>query len=133
MANVPVLELRSITKRFPGVVANDRVDLALERGEVHALLGENGAGKSTLMNIVYGLYRPDEGEIRIDGKPVSIGSAREAIKHGIGMVHQHFMLIPVMTVAENIVLATEPTHAGVLLDYNAVSYTHLTLPTNREV
>ena len=118
MADVPVLELRSITKRFPGVVANDHVDLALERGEVHALLGENGAGKSTLMNIVYGLYRPDEGEIRIDGKPVSIGSAREAIKHGIGMVHQHFMLIPVMTVAENIVLATEPTHAGVLLDYN---------------
>ncbi|HEY8787342.1 MAG TPA: ABC transporter ATP-binding protein [Candidatus Limnocylindria bacterium] len=118
MADVPVLELRSITKRFPGVVANDQVDLALERGEVHALLGENGAGKSTLMNIVYGLYRPDEGEIRIDGKPVSIGSAREAIKHGIGMVHQHFMLIPVMTVAENIVLATEPTHAGVLLDYD---------------
>jgi len=118
VADVPVLELRSITKRFPGVVANDHVDLALERGEVHALLGENGAGKSTLMNIVYGLYRPDEGEIRIDGKPVSIGSAREAIKHGIGMVHQHFMLIPVMTVAENIVLATEPTHAGVLLDYN---------------
>jgi len=118
VADVPVLELRSITKRFPGVVANDQVDLALERGEVHALLGENGAGKSTLMNIVYGLYRPDEGEIRIDGKPVSIGSAREAIKHGIGMVHQHFMLIPVMTVAENIVLATEPTHAGVLLDYN---------------
>src|SRR5207247_3495644 len=89
----------------------------LERGEVHALLGENGAGKSTLMNIVYGLYRPDEGEIRIDGKPVSIGSAREAIKQGIGMVHQHFMLIPVMTVAENIVLASEPTHAGVLLDH----------------
>jgi simple sugar transport system ATP-binding protein len=118
VADVPVLELRSITKRFPGVVANDQVDLALERGEVHALLGENGAGKSTLMNIVYGLYRPDEGEIRIDGKPVSIGSAREAIKHGIGMVHQHFMLIPVMTVAENIVLATEPTHAGVLLDYD---------------
>ena len=118
MADVPVLELRSITKRFPGVVANDHIDLALERGEVHALLGENGAGKSTLMNVVYGLYRPDEGEIRIDGKPVSIGSAREAIKQGIGMVHQHFMLIPVMTVAENIVLASEPTHAGVLLDYD---------------
>jgi ABC-type uncharacterized transport system ATPase subunit len=119
MADVPVLELRSITKRFPGVVANDHIDLALERGEVHALLGENGAGKSTLMNIVYGLYRPDEGEISIDGEPVSIGSAREAIRHGIGMVHQHFMLIPVMTVAENIVLANEPTHAGVLLDYDA--------------
>jgi len=119
MADVPVLELRSITKRFPGVVANDHIDLALERGEVHALLGENGAGKSTLMNVVYGLYRPDEGEISIDGKPVSIGSPREAIKQGIGMVHQHFMLIPVMTVAENIVLASEPTHAGVLLDYDA--------------
>ena len=118
MADVPVLELRSITKRFPGVVANDHIDLAFERGEVHALLGENGAGKSTLMNVVYGLYRPDEGEILIDGKPASIGSAREAIKHGIGMVHQHFMLIPVMTVAENIVLASEPTHAGVLLDYD---------------
>jgi len=119
MADVPVLELRSITKRFPGVVANDHIDLALERGEVHALLGENGAGKSTLMNVVYGLYRPDEGEISIDGKPVSIGSPREAIKQGIGMVHQHFMLIPVLTVAENIVLASEPTHAGVLLDYDA--------------
>jgi ABC-type uncharacterized transport system ATPase subunit len=118
VADVPVLELRSITKRFPGVVANDHIDLELERGEVHALLGENGAGKSTLMNVVYGLYRPDEGEILIEGKPVSIGSAREAIKHGIGMVHQHFMLIPVMTVAENIVLASEPTHAGVLLDYD---------------
>ena len=118
MSDVPVLELRSITKRFPGVVANDHIDLELERGEVHALLGENGAGKSTLMNVVYGLYRPDEGEILIDGKPASIGSAREAIKHGIGMVHQHFMLIPVMTVAENIVLASEPTHAGVLLDYD---------------
>ena len=118
MADVPVLELRAITKRFPGVVANDHIDLELERGEVHALLGENGAGKSTLMNIVYGLYRPDEGEIRIDGKPVSIGSPREAIKQGIGMVHQHFMLIPVMTVAENIVLASEPTQGGVLLDYD---------------
>jgi general nucleoside transport system ATP-binding protein len=118
MADVPVLELRSITKRFPGVVANDHIDLELERGEVHALLGENGAGKSTLMNVVYGLYRQDEGEILIDGRPVSIGSAREAIKLGIGMVHQHFMLIPVMTVAENIVLASEPTHAGVLLDYD---------------
>jgi general nucleoside transport system ATP-binding protein len=115
---VPILELRGITKRFPGVVANDQVDFDLQRGEVHALLGENGAGKSTLMNVLYGLYHPDEGEILIDGKPVSIGSPRAAIEHGIGMVHQHFMLIPVMTVAENIVLATEPRTAGVFLDYD---------------
>jgi general nucleoside transport system ATP-binding protein len=114
----PILELRGITKRFPGVVANDHVDFDLRRGEVHALLGENGAGKSTLMNVLYGLYHPDEGEILIDGKPVSISSPRAAIEHGIGMVHQHFMLIPVMTVAENIVLATEPRTAGVFLDYD---------------
>src|SRR2546430_6384456 len=119
MSDGPILELRSITKRFPGVVANDAVDFDLLPGEVHALLGENGAGKSTLMNIVYGLYKPDAGEILIRGNPVTLGSAREAIMHGIGMVHQHFMLIPVMTVAENIVLASEPTHGGVLLDYAA--------------
>ena len=113
----PVLELRGITKRFPGIVANDDVSFDLRRGEVHALLGENGAGKSTLMNVLYGLYRPDEGEIRINGKPVEIGSTRAAIENGVGMVHQHFMLIPVMTVAENIVLATEPVRNGVLLDF----------------
>jgi simple sugar transport system ATP-binding protein len=113
----PVLELVGITKQFPGVLANDRVDFDLRRGEVHALLGENGAGKSTLMNIVYGLYHPDDGEIRLDGRPITIGSPRAAIDHGIGMVHQHFMLIPVMTVAENIVLASEPRRTGVLLDY----------------
>jgi len=111
-----VLELRGITKQFPGVLANDRISLDLRRGEVHALLGENGAGKSTLMSILYGLYHPDEGEILIDGEPVRINSPKEAIERGIGMVHQHFMLIPVMTVAENIVLAQEPTRAGVLLD-----------------
>jgi general nucleoside transport system ATP-binding protein len=113
-----VLEMRGITKRFPGVVANDQVDFDLRKGEVHALLGENGAGKSTLMNILYGLYKPDEGEILSRGQKVSFHSAKDAIDRGIGMVHQHFMLIPVMTVAENIVLATEPTTAGVLLDYD---------------
>ena len=113
-----VLEMRGITKRFPGVVANDHVDFDLRKGEVHALLGENGAGKSTLMNILYGLYKPDEGEIRSRGQKVSFHSAKDAIDRGIGMVHQHFMLIPVMTVAENIVLATEPTKGGVLLDYD---------------
>ncbi len=117
--DAPALELRGITKRFPGVVANDGIDFDLRRGEVHALLGENGAGKSTLVNILYGLYRPDEGEIRINGAPLTMGSPKEAIEAGIGMVHQHFMLIPVMTVAENIVLATEPTKSGVLLDFDA--------------
>ncbi|HEY3069139.1 MAG TPA: ABC transporter ATP-binding protein [Gaiellaceae bacterium] len=115
MADAPLLELKGITKRFPGIVANDHVDFELAPGEIHALLGENGAGKSTLMNILYGLYHPDEGEIRLRGKPVRIHSAREAIELGIGMVHQHFMLIPVMTVAENIVLAAEP-HNGPFLD-----------------
>ena len=110
-----VLEMRGIRKEFPGVVANDGVSFDVRRGEVHALLGENGAGKSTLMNILYGLYRPDGGEIRLKGKPVSFSSARDAIQAGIGMVHQHFMLIPVMTVAENIVLGVEP-HRGILLD-----------------
>ena len=115
-ADLPVLELRGITKTFPGVLANDHVDFDLRRGEVHALLGENGAGKSTLMNILYGLYHPDEGEIRINGKAITLGSTKDAIDAGIGMVHQHFMLVPVMTVAENIVLADEPTHGGVFLD-----------------
>jgi general nucleoside transport system ATP-binding protein len=118
-AEQPILELRGITKRFPGVLANDHIDFDLRRGEVHALLGENGAGKSTLMNILYGLYHPDEGEIRVNGEPARIGSPKEAIEHGIGMVHQHFMLIPVMTVAENIVLASEPRRAGVFLDYDS--------------
>jgi simple sugar transport system ATP-binding protein len=111
--------MRGITKRFPGVVADDNVDFDLQRGEVHALLGENGAGKSTLMNVLYGLYKPDEGEIYVKGKHVSFSSAKDAIDEGIGMVHQHFMLIPVMTVAENIVLAQEPVHGGVLLDIDA--------------
>src|SRR5262245_49420893 len=118
MAEAPnVLEMRGITKRFPGVVANDDVSLDLRPGEVHALLGENGAGKSTLMNILYGLYHPDSGEIRLKGKRTSFSSAKDAIESGIGMVHQHFMLIPVMTVAENIVLAEEPTYGGLMLDF----------------
>jgi ABC-type uncharacterized transport system ATPase subunit len=119
LAEAPLLELRGITKRFPGVLANDDVNFDLRAGEVHALLGENGAGKSTLMNILYGLYTPDEGEILLRGAPIELGSTKAAIEHGIGMVHQHFMLIPVMTVAENIVLATEPRHVGALLDYDA--------------
>jgi ABC-type uncharacterized transport system ATPase subunit len=116
MADETVLELRGITKRYPGIVADDHVDFDLTRGEVHALLGENGAGKSTLMNILYGLTKPDEGEIVVHGKQVAFSSAKDAIEAGIGMVHQHFMLIPVMTVAENIVLGVEPVRDGVLLD-----------------
>jgi general nucleoside transport system ATP-binding protein len=111
-----VLEMRKVRKEFPGIVANDDVDLDVRKGEVHALLGENGAGKSTLMNILYGLYKADAGEIRVNGRPVTFVSAKDAIRAGIGMVHQHFMLIPVMTVAENIVLGIEPVRDGVLLD-----------------
>src|SRR5689334_23419471 len=114
--DTPVLELRGITKQFPGVLANDAVDLDLIRGEIHALLGENGAGKSTLMNILYGLYKADSGEILLNGKRVTFSAAKDAIEAGIGMVHQHFMLIPVMTVAENVVLGTEPVVGGVFLD-----------------
>jgi ABC-type uncharacterized transport system ATPase subunit len=103
----PVLELRDITKTFPGVLANDHIDLNLEQGEIHALLGENGAGKTTLVNVLYGLYTPDEGQVFLNGQEVRIDSPNDAIAHGIGMVHQHFMLIPVMTVAENIALGNE--------------------------
>ena len=112
------LELKGVTKRFGALTANDSVDFDLRRGEVHALLGENGAGKSTLMNVLYGLLQPDEGEVHLRGEPVHIGSPREAIGMRIGMVHQHFMLIPVMTVAENVVLASEP-RKGVMLDRTA--------------
>ncbi len=110
------LELRGITKRFPGVVANDDVNLTIRTGEVLALVGENGAGKSTLMNILYGLYHADEGQILIDGRPVTFESSGDAIAAGIGMVHQHFMLVPVFTVAENVVLGIEPTGAFGRLD-----------------
>jgi ABC-type uncharacterized transport system ATPase subunit len=106
------VHLDGITKRFPGVVANDDVDLEVERGTVHALLGENGAGKTTLMNVLYGLYEPTSGEVRLDGEPHAFGSPRDAIDAGIGMIHQHFMLVDPMTVTENITLGNEPRKWG---------------------
>lgn len=105
----PILELKSITKRFPGVLANDNINFTLEEGEIHGMLGENGAGKTTLMNILYGLYHPDEGEIFVRGSNVEIETSSDAIRAGIGMVHQHFMLIPVFTVTENVMLGDEST------------------------
>lgn len=113
------LELREVTKRFPGVVANDRISLEIDRGEIRALVGENGAGKSTLMKVLSGLYQPDAGEIRLDGRRVVIDSPRRAIELGIGMVHQHFMLIPRFTVLENIVLGSEPARGGLLREREA--------------
>ncbi|MDQ0195106.1 simple sugar transport system ATP-binding protein [Paenibacillus wynnii] len=119
-AAAPVVELKQITKRFPGIIANDSISLTLEKGEIHALLGENGAGKSTLMNIVFGLYQPDEGSIEIDGKPVIIDNPNKAIELGIGMVHQHFKLVEPFTVTENIVLGMEPKK-GLKIDYKSAS------------
>ena len=112
----PALEMRGITKRYPGVVANDHIDLEIRPGEVHALLGENGAGKTTLMNVLYGLARPDEGVILLDGQEANIAGPSDAIARGISMVHQHFMLVPVFTVAENIVLGEETMAGPVFLD-----------------
>jgi general nucleoside transport system ATP-binding protein len=117
----PVLELRGITKQFPGVLANDNINLTLEKGEIHALLGENGAGKTTLMNILYGLYKPTKGEIYINDRKVEISGPTDAIRQGIGMVHQHFMLIPVLTVTENVMLGEESIHNGLFLDRKAVA------------
>ncbi|MGH2471733.1 MAG: ABC transporter ATP-binding protein [Candidatus Limnocylindria bacterium] len=118
----PVLEMRGITKRFPtGTLANDAIDLEVRQGEIRALLGENGAGKSTLMNILYGLVTPDAGEIHMDGQPVTIRDPADAIARGIGMVHQHFMLIPVLSVAENVVLGQEIVRAGEILDLGEAS------------
>ena len=119
MANV--LELHGITKRFPGVLANDHIDITLKEGDILALLGENGAGKTTLMNILYGLYKPDEGQILVRGQAVEIHGPNDAIARGIGMVHQHFMLIPVMTVTENVMLGVEPTRNGMFLDREKVA------------
>ncbi|MQA81509.1 MAG: ATP-binding cassette domain-containing protein [Streptosporangiales bacterium] len=110
------LELRGVTKRFGSLVANDHVDLVVEPGEIHALLGENGAGKSTLMNVLYGLYQPDEGEIVVDDTPRTFKGPSDAMAAGIGMVHQHFMLVPVFTVAENVALGNESTKAFGFLD-----------------
>ena len=114
MTATPVLEVRNITKKFPGVIANEDVSIRLMPGEILALLGENGAGKSTLMNIVYGLYHPTSGEILVNGEPVVFHTPKDAIARGIGMVHQHFQLVPVMTVVENVMLGDESTKAGML-------------------
>jgi simple sugar transport system ATP-binding protein len=115
----PALEVRGLTKRFPGVLANDHIDLRLNRGEVLGLLGENGAGKSTLMNMIYGLYQPDEGEILINGRPVTIHGPNDAIRQGIGMVHQHFQLVPVLSVTDNVMLGTESTRGRLFLNRGA--------------
>ncbi len=119
--NEIVLEAKGITKQFPGVLANDRVDLTLRRGEILAMLGENGAGKSTLMNILYGLYHPDAGEVWIKGEKVGLQNPGDAIARGVGMVHQHFQLVPVMTVAENVILGAEVTRAGGYIDKRAAN------------
>src|SRR6476620_6141582 len=115
------LEIRGLTKRFGSFTANDHIDLTIEPGEIHCLLGENGAGKSTLMNMLYGLLDPTEGEILLDGKPVTFASPGDAIKAGIGMVHQHFMLIPVFTVAENVMLGREQTRGAGILNRHAAA------------
>lgn len=112
----PILELSGITKQFPGVLANDNMNLSLDKGEILALLGENGAGKTTLMNILYGLYQPDQGEIKVNGEKIIVRSPTDAISAGIGMVHQHFMLIPVFTVSENVMLGEEALKIGGFLD-----------------
>jgi ABC-type uncharacterized transport system ATPase subunit len=116
-----VLAAKDISKQFPGVLANDHVNFDLRKGEIHALLGENGAGKTTLMNILYGLYLPDSGEILVNGQPAVIHSPKDSIAMGIGMVHQHFMLIPVFTVAENIMLGDETVRYGMVLDQKTVA------------
>ena len=114
MAEQYAIEMLNITKRFPGIIANDNITLQLKRGEIHALLGENGAGKSTLMSVLFGLYQPEEGEIKKDGKVVQIRDPNDANALGIGMVHQHFKLVECFTVLDNIIMGVEPTKAGFL-------------------
>ncbi|HET7637728.1 MAG TPA: ATP-binding cassette domain-containing protein, partial [Ktedonobacteraceae bacterium] len=121
------VEMRNISKAWPGVVANDHVNLTVRKGEIHALVGENGAGKTTLMNILYGLIHPDSGEILINGQPAHISGPRDAIRLKIGMVHQHFMLIPPLTIAENIVLGHEPGSIGSTYDVKRARETILKL------
>lgn len=123
---IQTLELRGITRRFPGVIANDQVSFDVHAGEIHALLGENGAGKSTLMKILYGLYQPDEGDIYINGQRVTIHSPLDAIRQGIGMIHQHFMLVPELTVAENVALGLRSSR-GLRLDLDLVAERIVTL------
>ena len=120
MTDESMLKMQGITKRFPGVVANDDVDFDVRAGEVHTLLGENGAGKSTLMKVLYGLYPADEGEIFLNGEQIEIDSPTAAIEHGIGMIHQHFMLVPTLTVAENVALGLKSSK-GALTDLGVVS------------
>ncbi|MDR9382574.1 MAG: ATP-binding cassette domain-containing protein, partial [Natronomonas sp.] len=110
----PAVRLEGITKRFGDIVANDGVDFTLERGHIHALVGENGAGKTTLMNILYGLYQPNEGRIYVDGDEQAFDSPHDAIDAGIGMIHQHFMLVDTMSVLQNLVLGQEPVSGGLV-------------------
>ncbi len=119
MSQTPIIEMRKISKKFGHVQANDSVDFTLQRGEIHAIIGENGAGKSTLMKILYGLYQPDNGEICVDGKPVKIASPRRAMRLGLGMIQQHFTLIPTFTAIQNIILAKEPRKFATLVDYQS--------------
>ena len=123
------IELRGVTKRFGTFTANDSIDLVVEPGQIHCLLGENCAGKSTLMNVLFGLLSADEGEILIDGEAVSFANSGEAVRRGIGMVHQHFMLVPVFSVAENVVLGFEPTKSFNRLDHRAASESIRSLST----
>ena len=120
LPRIESLEMRGIVKRFPGVLASDHVNFDVKAGEIHALLGENGAGKSTLMKILYGLYQPDEGEVFLNGEPITIHSPTDSTRHGIGMIHQHFMLVDNMTVAENVALGL-PSSRAPRLDLDVVS------------